>query len=222
MPTFLASGGFQADQVAIFTESIEHIAIDAGRATRSLRTLRAGRPLGFGDARFPQFFARLLIERPNHFILATKAQAENSPGRNRRRAIPSPQLLCFPDQLRTVFGPFLEQAGFVGNRSPIRPLPLRPIKRAGGAIRRFANVRHDQRSRAHANKHQSQQLAIHDDSPPMRTSDLAWSSPIYSTWFFLQDSGGRDLSNITSFWSSITHKLLDLARCVKRHYTCFV
>src|SRR5439155_15370324 len=49
--------------------------------------------------------------------------------------------------------------------------------------RRFANVRHHQRSRTHANNHQPQQHAIHDDSPPMRTSDLAWSSPIYSTWF---------------------------------------
>ena len=141
-PENLAGGRLEADQVAVGTEGVEHRAIDLPTDCRRGPCSRIRRFLvglaDFADMPRPELGAILDRTRFDEFVVGVLASQHVEPIANDGRCrIAGTGVVDFPEQLGTIFWPFLQQTGFLGDSVPLRPSPLRPItgnrwRRIGG------------------------------------------------------------------------------------------
>ena len=111
-PEDLAVFGLQARQIAALAEDIEPVSIHCWRAPGSFFSLWHSLGQSRRETGGPQFLAVRLGQGPNEFIVATIAEAVNSPGGNRGRAVAAADGLDLPGERWAVFRPLLEEAAF--------------------------------------------------------------------------------------------------------------
>src|SRR5262249_49501279 len=147
---FFSRRNVQADEIAADAEGVKPVAIDRGSATRPLAITDAA--IGLGDAATPTLAAGRFVECPDDFIVAAKAHAENTTGRDRRVAVATAQAFRRPGKTRPAGRQSLQKTGLLRDGRPIGALPLRPIERlrpefgpfrATGARKDQEKPRHD-------------------------------------------------------------------------------
>src|ERR1044071_2864944 len=95
------------------------------------------------DFHRPHLLSVFLGKRPNELVAAPIAHPVDASRGHGRRAVAATQALDLPCERGTSLWPLLEQTGFFGMSSALRPLPLRPIKLTGYSILREGSERQD-------------------------------------------------------------------------------
>src|SRR5262249_6344460 len=147
-PVFLAVGHAQADEVAVEAQGVKAVAVHSRGAARAV--VAATVAAHGANHGLPQLLARLLAQANDVLVRVEVAPQEDAARGPAGRDEAFAQLGRLPNQLRTLFGPALEQRRFLGDGGALRALPLRPIVLARVEI--IGGARHGQRAADHNRK----------------------------------------------------------------------
>src|SRR5579883_442219 len=108
-PDGLAGREIEANQDAVAGHRVETVAVDGWRAARAVAAVVAIIAAGF---RFPEFLARLRVEREDELFAVALALCVDLSVDDRQRRIAFAEPVRSPDDARSAGGPGREQSGF--------------------------------------------------------------------------------------------------------------
>src|SRR5205807_2275904 len=132
-------------QLATDAENVKLRTIYRRRTARTVSALVAAQRHSIRDLLAPSLVARLLVQRPDHFILPAKAHAVDAPFRDGDGSVTLSHFRRFPGELRSGVRPFLQETGIGRKTISINSAPLRIVRRQRG----HADDRHQYRHRSH-------------------------------------------------------------------------
>src|SRR5262249_20019311 len=128
LPPFFLAVGVHADEIAHAADRVDQAVINGrGGAGASVPLVLQG----LADRSGPPLFA-LLVQRDEEFLPVARPDGINLPAEDGRSGVAVAGVLERPDERRSLLGPGLEQAFFLGDAIAVGAAPLRPVSALSG------------------------------------------------------------------------------------------